>query len=70
MTTSSSDVADEEQFFFTHADDTNESEEQTVERKDQSRQNATQWAPNEESPALKTSVKGFTKIDGTLRRIP
>ena len=33
MTTSSSDVADEEQFFFTHADDTNESKEQTLERK-------------------------------------
>ena len=34
MTTSSSDVADEEHFFFTHADDTNESEEQTLERKE------------------------------------
>ena len=33
MTTSSSDVADEEQFFFTNADDTNESEEQTREQK-------------------------------------
>ena len=64
VTTSSSDVADEEQFFFTHADDTNESEEQTFERKEQSRQNAKQWAANEESPALRTSVKEFTKIDG------
>ena len=33
VTTSSSDVADEEQFFFTHADDSNESKEQTPERK-------------------------------------
>ena len=33
VTTSSSNVANEEQFFFTHADDTNESEEQTLERK-------------------------------------
>ena len=64
VTTSSSDVADEEQFFFTHADDTNESEEETLERKEQSRQNAKQWAANEESPALRTSVKEFTKIDG------
>ena len=64
MTTSSSDVADEEQFFFTHAEDTNESEEQTLERKEQSRQNAKQWVGNEESPALKTCVKEFTKIDG------
>ena len=64
VTTSSSDVADEEQFFFTHADDSNESEESTLERKDQSKRNANQWAANEESPALKTSVKEFTKIDG------
>ena len=64
VTTSSSDVADEEQFFFTHADDTNESDEQTLERKERSRQNAKQWAANEESPVLKTSVKEFTKIDG------
>ena len=64
MTTSSSDVAGEEQIFFTHADDGKESEEQTLERKQQLRQNAKQWAANEESPILKTSVKEFTKIDG------
>ena len=62
--TSSSDVADEEQFFFTHADDTNESEEQTRERKERSTRNAKQWAANEESPVLKTSVKEFTNLDG------
>ena len=65
VTTSSSDVADEEQFFFTHADDSNESEEQTLERIEQSKQNAKQWAANEESPILKTSVEEFTKIDGS-----
>ena len=64
VTTSSSDVADDEQIFFTYADDVKESEKQTLERKEQSRQNAKQWAANEESPALKTSVKEFTKIDG------
>ena len=64
VTTSSSDVADEEQFFFTHADDTNKSEEQTLERKERSKQNSKQWAANEESPVLKTSVKEFKKIDG------
>ena len=63
-TTSSSDVADEEQFFFTQADNIDESEKQTLERKEQSKQNAKQWAMNEESPILKTSVKEFTKIDG------
>ena len=64
VTTSSSDVADEEKIFFTSADDATESEEQTLERKEQSRQNAKQWAANEELLALKTSVKEFTKIDG------
>ena len=62
--TSSSDVADEEQIFLTRANDGKESEEQTLGRKEQSRQNAKQWAANEESPALKTCVKEFTKIDG------
>ena len=62
--TTSSDVADEEQIFFTSADDVKESEEQTLERKEQSRQNAKQWTANEELLALKTSVKEFTKIDG------
>ena len=64
LTTSSSDVADEEQIFFAHADDGKESEEQTLERKEQLRQNANQWAANQQSPASKTSVKEFTKIEG------
>ena len=34
VTTSYSDVADQKQFFFTHADDGNESEEYTFERKE------------------------------------
>ena len=33
LTTSASDVADEEQFFSTQADNTDESEQQTPERK-------------------------------------
>ena len=64
VTTSSSDVADEEQFFFAYADDNNESQEQTLEQKERSKQNAKQWAVNEEVPVLETSVKEFTKIDG------
>ena len=64
VTTSFSDVADEQKFFFTHADSSNESEEQTYERKEQSKQNAKHWAVNEELPVVKTSVKEFTKIDG------
>ena len=60
VTTSSSDVTDEEQIFFTHADNDEESEEQTLKRKEQSRQNAKRLAASEESPTLKTSVKEFT----------
>ena len=44
VTTSSSDVAEEEQIFFTEAHDNDESEEQTLERKKQSQQNAMQNA--------------------------
>ena len=64
VTTSFFDVADEEKFFFTLADN-NESEEQILQRKEQLRQIAKQWAANEESSALKTSVKEFTKVDGS-----
>ena len=64
MTTSSSDVLDEEHFFFAQADNNDESERQTLERKEQSRQNAKQWVANEEPSSTKTSVKEFTKIDG------
>ena len=63
VTTSSSDVADEEQIFFTQADNNAESEEQTLERNEQSGQNARQWAANEEPSALKTRVEEFTKIE-------
>ena len=38
VTTSFSDVADEEQFFFTQADKNDESEDQTLAQKEQSRQ--------------------------------
>ena len=64
VTTSSLDVADEEQFFFTQTHSNDEFEDLTFERKEQSRQNAKQWSAHEESSALKTSVKEFTKIDG------
>ena len=63
VTTTSSDIADEDHFFFTQTDKKDESEEQTIERKEHSRQNVRQWAANEETPSMKTSVKEFTKID-------
>ena len=70
VTTYSSDVADEEQFFFTKADNNDESEEQNLEQKDQSRQDATQWVTNEEPSSLKTSVKEFTEVDKSTTSIP
>ena len=69
-TTSSSDVADEEQFFFAQAEKNGDLEEQTLERKEQSRQNAKQWEVNEEPSSLKTSVKNPQKLTETLRRNP
>ena len=68
VTTSSSDVADDEH--FAQADNNDESEQQILERKEQSRQNSKQCVPNEEPSAFKTSVKEFTRSMGTLSRIP
>ena len=64
VTTSSSDVADEEQYFFTQAYRKDESEEQTLDGKEQSRQNSKQRVTIEEPSSLKTSVKEFRKING------
>ena len=63
VTTSSSDVADGEQFFFTQTDNNDESEEKIFERTEQSRENAKLWAVDDESSASKSSVKQFIKID-------
>ena len=64
VTTSLSDVADEEQFFFPQTDGEDETEEQTLERKQQSRKKATEWVTHEEPSSMKPSIKEFTKIDG------
>ena len=61
VTTFSSDVPDEEQVIFTQTDIDNEPEEQTLERKEQARQNAKQWAANEESPAPKDKCEKIHK---------
>ena len=65
VTTSSSDVADEEQFFFKHTDDLDETEEQILQRKKQSREKAAEWVVNQDPSSMKPSIKDFTKIDGT-----
>ena len=64
VTTSSSDVADEEQFFLTQTDGEAETEEQTLERKEQPQKKATEWVAHEEPSSMKPSIKEFTKIDG------
>ena len=64
VSTSSSDVADEEQFFFTQPDSQDETEEQILQRKEQSREKAAEWVTNQELSSLKPSIKEFTKIDG------
>ena len=64
VSTSSSDVADEEQFFFTQTDTQDETEEQTLQRKKQSQKKAAEWVVNQELSSMKPSIKEFTKIDG------
>ena len=64
VATSSSDVADEKQFFFTQPDHQDETEEQILQRKKQSREKAAEWVVNQEPSPLKPSIKEFTKIDG------
>ena len=57
VSTSSSDVADEEQFFFTQPDSQVETEEQIIQRKEQSRKNGAEWGINQELSSLKPSIK-------------
>ena len=70
VTTSSSDVADEEHFFFTQADGEDETKEQTLEKKEQSQNKATEWVAHEEPPSMKPSIRDFTKIDGNTTSYP
>ena len=58
-TTSSSDVADEDQTFVTQAVNQNELEEKTLQRKEKTRQDAKEWVAIEEPSSLKTNVKEF-----------
>ena len=64
VTKSSSDVADEEQFFFTQTDGEDETEEQTLQRKEQPRKNATEWVEIKEPSSLRSNILPFTIIDG------
>ena len=57
VTTSSSDVADEEQFFFTHTNDQDETEKQILKRKEQSREKAVEWVLNQEPSSMKPNKR-------------
>ena len=70
VTSSSSSVADEVQFFFTEADNEEDSKQQTLERKEQSRANAKHWQPMRNQPPRKQVWKKLQRSTETLRRIP
>ena len=63
MIASSSDDPDGEKFFFIQADNKKETKEQTLRRKQQSRENAALGVANEELSSIETSMKEITKID-------
>ena len=67
VTTSSSDVADEEQFFFPQADNYDEPEEQTLDRKEHSKQNAKKWVAKKETYSLKTYSMNGIKATARIR---
>ena len=64
VSTSSSDIADEEQIFFTQPDSQDETEEQIIQRKEQSQKKAAERVVNQELSSMKPRIKEFTKIDG------
>ena len=64
MTTPSLDVADGKQFIITQTNPEIESEEQTLQRKKQARQNTMGRVADTQPSKLTTSVKEFMKIDG------
>ena len=63
---SSSDVADEKQFFFTQADAQDETEEQIPQRKEHSQKKAAEWVVNQEPSSMKPSIAEFKKIDRNI----
>ena len=64
VTTTCSDVADEEQFFFTQTDGQDETEEHILQQKQQYRQKTAEWVVNQEPSSMKPIIKEITKIDG------
>ena len=57
VSTPSSDVADEEKFFFTQTDGQDETEEQTLQRMEHSQKKAAEWVLHQEESSMKPSIK-------------
>ena len=70
VTSSSSDAADEGRFFFTQAYGEDETEQQTLEKKEQCRKKAIEWVTHEEPSSMKPRIKEFTKIDENAMSYP
>ena len=70
VSTSSSDVADEEQCFFTQADSQDETEEEILQRKEPSQKNAAEWVINQELSSINQVSKNLQRSTETLRRTP
>ena len=68
--TSSSDVAEEEQVFFTQVCGENETEEQILERKEQSRKKTAEWVAHEKPSSMKPKIKNSQRLTETPRRTP
>ena len=64
MSISFSDVAGEEQFFFTQADGKDETEEEIPPGKEHFQKKAAEWVVSQEPSSMKPSIKEFTQIDG------
>ena len=65
VTTSSSEVAREDDFSFTQTNDEDETEEQTRERKEQSRIKSTVWVVYQEPSSMKPRIQEFIKVNGS-----
>ena len=64
VSTSSSDVVDEEQFLLTQADSQDETEEHILLQKEQFQKKEADWLVNQEPSSMRPTIKQFTKIDG------
>ena len=64
VSTSSSDVADEEQFFFTQTDNQDETEEQILQRKEQSQKKGSRMGSKPGTTLNEAKYQKITKIEG------